>query len=466
MIKKGMKDWTGRPGFLFEHFLPCLEEELQADKEKADLTRPVLERILVIAENRARKIVQAGIQSKLCEMSNLNTGYSYDTPQGLTISANDFLGSIYRALTLHNGNLLGQPGHLGDMVQAGFARVTSYDENNSSSIVINEPLVLRVLENISATQNIMEQVELHLCKTYAVKLEVLAEYAIALQIIKHNGKKLGYFLADKWFRNIALSLIFLDDASKMRLLGAKIHAVVAGRFGDFGIDRASELLTWPNISQGRVILARTGQVLPDILFTARGPGIRFLVHVLIKTGKEALTPGKFINAIRSVSRTRFLEKSTKNLAEEIQQNWKGVMAAQEKEQFGHIRIIISWNGFTRGQHQAAIEFSKNNPHQPIFLVYPRSELDREHIYGAHCYDFLRSILAPPNKEGPDNSTKPAIERMQLDRQETSWAPRPNVLKKEKIKSEANNKGKGKKKENRNRQTKNQKRKGKITHTNK
>ncbi len=88
-----------------------------------------------------------------------------------------------------------------------------------------------------------------LCKAYAVKQEVLAEYTIALQIIKHNGKKLGYFLADKWFKNIDLSLIFRDDASRMRLLDAKIHAVVAGLFGDFGIDRASELLTCPNISR-------------------------------------------------------------------------------------------------------------------------------------------------------------------------------------------------------------------------
>ncbi len=385
LIAEMLSDWTGRPGFLFEYFIPCLEEQLTGNGNRD------LKTILVHAERKARAQVQSFIRQNMKEQANIARPFEI---LGDGADTKGLVQLLHYTLILRNGNLSGTPGQICHMVQAGFARVTCYEET-SSSVVIDEPLVrgaLAVSDTEAATMNAEKQ----LCKVYASKLDELAEYAIALQIVRHNGQTLRELLSDGWCSGVGLATLLPDKKSREMLLQLKVNAHVAGRLGDFGIDNASELLLWKNLSQGRVILARTGLKLPDILFTATGHNILCLCSIQVKVMKKRLSPSEFTEALESVTRTHFLRGSPQPLPDDIQNNWKLAMEANKATRICHLRIVITWKGFTRGQLSAAAEFSKSNPEQPILLVYPRTTLVGRAIYGSRCHRVLSLCLSEPN----------------------------------------------------------------------
>jgi hypothetical protein len=78
--------------------------------------------------------------------------------------------------------------------------------------------------------------------------------------------------------------------------------------------------------------------------------------------------------VSNISYPHFFE-GRPHLKEQFETIWK------ELNETGiiHLRVMISWSGFTSQTHQLVQQFNRKHPKQPIALVYP-TQVDNK-IYG-------------------------------------------------------------------------------------
>jgi hypothetical protein len=102
----------------------------------------------------------------------------------------------------------------------------------------------------------------------------------------------------------------------------------------------------------------------------------------------------FSGAVLNTSRNHFLHgaKQQKALFDEL---WKDTLKTQP---IFHLRVIISWAGFTGEQLALVKQFNRMNPTQPIVLVYPKGM--RNNIYGAQAtFQLSQFVSDEPWKKG-------------------------------------------------------------------
>jgi hypothetical protein len=172
----------------------------------------------------------------------------------------------------------------------------------------------------------------------------------------------------------------------------------AGNFDEFGYNVAHsafgpESILWKN----KIVLARTGLALPDIMFTTKNnEDVRCMVSIQVHTKNERLAAMKVgqINAdaidqvVLNVSRTHFFRNSAQ--APSFVDIWKKTLM---QYQVYHVRVIISWVGFTDQQMEMVNFFNTQNLQQPIVLIAPSKD-NCAQLYGGDAY---QAILASMGK---------------------------------------------------------------------
>ncbi|KAL6060049.1 hypothetical protein QOT17_013793 [Balamuthia mandrillaris] len=250
-LERMLKRWTGRPGFFFEFMLPHLRKL----KPETDDFQSI-----EANEQEARKL------------------------------ATEFIKLLIREYELRHPGI-----HLADVVEIGYARVKRYElDSQHIEAVISDPLVVEAL--LDDRNNAYLNADRHLQHEFGTNLAAFAEYAIALQLLQRHDTELGDLISE-WCDGIVRA-----PTQVLRLLrSAKVCALTAGRMDDFKIPSAEFLR--PDILQDKVILAKTGLCLPDILFTAQTDQV--------KTWGQRLPPDSFSEAIHSTSRDWFLKQKRK-----------------------------------------------------------------------------------------------------------------------------------------------------------
>ncbi|KAL6059414.1 hypothetical protein QOT17_014247 [Balamuthia mandrillaris] len=330
-LERMLKRWTGRPGFFFEFLLPHLRKL----KPETDDFQSI-----EANEQEARKLATEFIKLLIRE-------YELRHPSSTTLArAQQLTDLIHFSLLLCNKRLTGSGIHLADVVEIGYARVKRYKlDTQHIEAVISDPLVEEAL--VDNRNNAYLNADRHLQHEFGTNLAVFAEHAIALQLLQRHDTELGDLISE-WCDGIVRA-----PTQVLRLLrSAKVCALTAGRMDDFKIPSAEFLR--PDILQDKVILAKTGLCLPDILFTAQTDQVLCLCSIQVKTWRQRLPPDSFSEAIHSTSRDWFLKQKRKVQLDNhahLQKLWQDQLELlrQKSKSVCHIRFIVSWSGFTHAQ---------------------------------------------------------------------------------------------------------------------
>jgi hypothetical protein len=222
---------------------------------------------------------------------------------------------------------------------------------------------------------------------YGSDSPTLAERAISLQLLLYRGT-LRSLLQDHWKTPIFLPMRVTNFLEKFN-----VGLRGAASIDEFGFEKAysafgPESVLWRN----KVVLAaRAGQSLPDILFTSKNQeGGYCMVSIQVKTSQDRLTAAyanqnrkedkdSFGQIILNTSRTHFFHNTDQ--APHFLETWKQIL---EQHKVYHIRVIISFAGFTYQQIGLVNEFNENNPGQPIVLISPSRE-NVAQLYGPDAY---------------------------------------------------------------------------------
>jgi len=162
-----------------------------------------------------------------------------------------------------------------------------------------------------------------------------------------------------------------------------------------------------------VLLARTGLSIPDIMFAVRhiDKESYCLVSIQVKTWnsrphpvlvkQQCIDPDRFDSIVLNVSRTHFLSGS--NQQNPLTSTWTETL-----RHYGiyHVRIIVSFSGFTLRQIQMVDCFNENYPEQPIVLICPSMD-NFANLYGKLQYTRIRELCtadADPWKKAHHKTT--------------------------------------------------------------
>jgi hypothetical protein len=364
MEQKDLEFLCGRPGFLFDIAFGTLNVSPPSTVEDLFIRlRAASEAVTDHAEGIIRK---------------------------LFTDNNEDISFLHYITTVHNG-VTNHKSHLHNLVATGIAI------KSAESAILADPLIQQALT--TRFYKIAEDKREKIMVTYhGTNYPKLAERAISLQLLLFKGTLLD-LLEDHWKTQTILPDIvnsFLEDFA--------IGLVGAGDFDEFGYNKAHSAFG-PNSAlwEDKVVLARTGLSLPDIMFTARNDDeVYCLVSIQIKTWKDRISAAPkeknlkpeeeekkketFTDIVLNVSRTHFLHNPN-NAHQQLDfaNTWKETL---KKRKAYHVRVIISWAGFTYQQKELVEHFNQKNPQQPIVLISPSKD-NIVQLYGKLAFEAIQ-----------------------------------------------------------------------------
>jgi len=368
VVKGILKNWQGRPGFFFDHFLRCFYST------PSDF--PLLKRVEE-ADTQARESLYALFDPALERLKKLR--FTGDTT-GVPVTGEEVSLFLYFSARIRGGNIYCASNELAQLVSAGFVYVHAYQPgtNGKSIGVINEPLVMAFLLQRAQEPNAHE-----CCDKYIARLIDMAsgtgygnaaEYALANKILTFNKRLLTELLSE-W--GLTLPKRFSEMV---------VRAAVATSINDIPQSDPIDFIT--QLKEDRLVLPRDGIVMPDVCFFASSPKGKAtdlcLVTVQCKTVKEKLDGKEFDGAIRSTSIDKMFKED-----KAFRNKWSTFMASPKGKRVRFVRVIVCTAGWTGSQQSAVAQHNEQHRGQPILLADASA---RTALFGSRCAAAIKQCV--------------------------------------------------------------------------
>jgi len=288
-------------------------------------------------------------------------------------------------LSMHNGVVKNEQ-HLKNFVAAGIGIKSEED-----SAIICETAVIKYLNELDKSK-IVDKRDKIMVDHYGVQYSGLAEEAISMKLLGYRGT-IKQLLFHEWKTKTRIPYVverLLDDFN--------INLNRVGSFNELKIKEAHTAFHWHSILwRGSVLISRTRLRIPDIMFAVRHIDREFycLVSIQVKTWNTRPHPiikesgdskDRFDDIVLNTSRTHFLS-GTSRQQNPLTATWDETLRHYE---IYHVRIIISFSGFTLPQIQMVDYFNENYPDQPILLIWPSID-NFPNLYGELQYHRIREL---------------------------------------------------------------------------
>lgn len=386
--KELLQLWCGRPGLFFDVLLDATNREFGDFMNLSPIDE------LKRASERATGEFTERMKNKLDSM--LNSRYRAGSNHGaLKDNVDNVASHLLLVYRLRNGNMDALHEDINELVTAGIARVTSYDEKNRVHAVIKEKIVDRALQKIANDNKEKDPVDSFLRRKISVIFSNYGEYAelaVANRLLALSGQTLRELLHD-WLCLTEEELGSLEKNWGILLQDFTPNMKGCGKLEDFNSSDADFV---KRVSEGNVLFGKTGVRLPDLSFAAWTQDEKKVVFVWlqIKTYSDPLKKEEFINGINSTTPRFFLSGNTKRLED----NKKNLLHLQNLpvNAIFHLRLLLCSAGFTTLQKKMVEQHNKENIMEPISLVAPYKGMGNR-IYG-HCYNALKKKVGKPKKK--------------------------------------------------------------------
>jgi hypothetical protein len=305
------------------------------------------------------------------------------------------MGELDFARVLHNNRITNPM-----LVEAFVASRLAYKTDWGCQVT--EPLVLEALERIKAESSIGKAILAH----YESDQSKMAKWGVVYSLSQYKGP------VSEWVEQFAK----FSELTMCELGKFTISHALCGEMEDFNLDAPLLLKDTSPLFDKKIIIAKSKLTLPDILLLCIDEDDNLcLISIQIKTWADRLNNSEsftkkeaFGHAIRSTCRPNFLDGSMEKHKKELQSSWK---EAIKDRKVIHLRVLITWAGFTDAQRNAVNIHNNEHPNQPVLLI---TGIEHPKLYGEKIYWVLKQHIKAPTRE---NKTKtqinPSILKMKL-----------------------------------------------------